>query len=778
MRFRSIFLVILYFQLYSLHAQTNVNGSIEGILTDSESNEAIANAYVILRSHSDSTRFAATSVNENGYFCLDNIPANDYLITLSCIGYKQKTFPIEIKQGKQVLTNIQAQLTETSTIIDNITVKGQIKTHYINSNKDIIIPDSVMIKNSPNTLELLSKIPGLKTDRLSNTVSILGKENVLVMINGIQREGGISLKSIKPSEIKQIEIINMPTSKFDSEYSGAINIISEKQVQQGMSTDLDLNYYGKDHNESSAQIQYGMKDIRLFGNYSYYLRNHLSNTISKLTNTTEQAEIGHSTYSKQLKNKEDGHFLNYGIDYFINKQTTVNATGDYKTIKLDKMGFSETINQMGTPARFTSDYTPTGNVCMQNYSFYLEHIFKNQSNKITFDYNYYDYRYRNNTDYLFRYFNVNFNLISSSNDNRTENFNKHSNHFKLDGTKALSKTLDLEYGWSLYRQVFENAYEQGTSASTFKYRDDRKSIYGNITYRKDKLNSYLGIRTESSKTSIGQTNNNSILLLPSCGLNGKISAHSNLLLNCRKTLKRPTIEQINPFSYRQDSLTFHSGNPNLKPEYTENLEIRYILNKQKLYFSPTIFFYKAKDVIAQTYDFENNIQHITYNNIGQCRTIGYQLTSSITVTKFLKLNPYLKLEHLAYSDDKTTNKGNSFYYSLSSEISISPKILIALNLSNPGKMYNLQGYYKRNFTIDYIYLNLLLGKGDCSLMIGSLNPLGPIKSKRVEYDSDNYLESKVQTRLSMVFIKLSCSLKFGTSIRKLERGYSLEQDKF
>jgi hypothetical protein len=92
--------------------------------------------------------------------------------------------------------------------------------------------------------ETLANVPMLKVDENMGTISIIGKSNVNVMINGkMLNLSGTALlnylKSIRSENISKIEVITTPPSKYEAQgNSGLINIILKKNPNLGFSGNI------------------------------------------------------------------------------------------------------------------------------------------------------------------------------------------------------------------------------------------------------------------------------------------------------------------------------------------------------------------------------------------------------------------------------------------------------------------------------------------------------------------------------------------------------------
>lgn len=124
----------------------------------------------------------------------------------------------------------------------NTIVEQQIQTIELKANKKLVerkidrlvfnVENSVSATGG-DAIDALKVTPGIKVQ--NDKVSIIGKGNILVLINDrpthLSGDDLISyLKALKSDEIKKIEVITNPSSKYTAEgNSGVLNIIKKIQ---------------------------------------------------------------------------------------------------------------------------------------------------------------------------------------------------------------------------------------------------------------------------------------------------------------------------------------------------------------------------------------------------------------------------------------------------------------------------------------------------------------------------------------------------------------------
>jgi outer membrane receptor protein involved in Fe transport len=68
------------------------------------------------------------------------------------------------------------------------------------------------------------------------------------------------------------------------------------------------------------------------------------------------------------------------------------------------------------------------------------------------------------------------------------------------------------------------------------------------------------------------------------------------VINYGRRIERPDYEDLNPFIEFLDRYTFEKGNPDLKPQFSHNIELSHTYNS---FLTSTLNFSKTTDIIQQ-----------------------------------------------------------------------------------------------------------------------------------------------------------------------------------
>ncbi|MGI9158239.1 MAG: outer membrane beta-barrel family protein, partial [Saprospiraceae bacterium] len=137
-------------------------------------------------------------------------------------------------------------------------------------------------------------------------------------------------------------------------------------------------------------------------------------------------------------------------------------------------------------------------------------------------------------------------------------------------------------------------------------------------------------------------------LFPSLFLTYKINEQDNIQLNYSRRVNRPSFFQLIPFPDFSDSLLLSRGNPELRPEFTNSLEMSYqnILSAKHNYLL-TVYYKQSNNLIAG-YQFTEYNEFLgrdavvaSYKNANSSQAYGAEITIKNTFGKVLDVTTNL-----------------------------------------------------------------------------------------------------------------------------------------
>ncbi|MCL6494083.1 MAG: outer membrane beta-barrel family protein, partial [Ignavibacterium sp.] len=182
--------------------------------------------------------------------------------------------------------------------------------------------------------------------------------------------------------------------------------------------------------------------------------------------------------------------------------------------------------------------------------------------------------------------------------------------------------------------------------------DLRNNVYAgfiSFTSQFAEFNYMLGLRGEymdrllDQKTLDESFRFDKMDFFPSINVSRKIDDHQ-LQLSYSRRINRPNENILNPFPFFSDPNISVSGNPKLKPEYTDAVEFNYQKMYGSVFFSAQTYYRKSKDSFTQTFSTDSSGKlNIIFNNYGNSDVYGAELSSSFSVAEIFRFDPSVNL---------------------------------------------------------------------------------------------------------------------------------------
>jgi iron complex outermembrane recepter protein len=190
-------------------------------------------ATVQLTRFGDSVKFNSIT-NLDGVAVFEKLHSGNYLLNISFMGYKSLQTTIKISTAK---VNFEYTLNPASLSLGEVTITA--KKPLIRQEDDKMIIDPEPIANTTtNTLEVLESTPGLYVDP-DGAIYLSTTTPAAIYINGREQKMSSQdisnlLRNLPPNSVEKIEVIRVPSTKYDAASSGGIiNIVLKKGVKIG-----------------------------------------------------------------------------------------------------------------------------------------------------------------------------------------------------------------------------------------------------------------------------------------------------------------------------------------------------------------------------------------------------------------------------------------------------------------------------------------------------------------------------------------------------------------
>ncbi|MDR6461676.1 TonB-dependent receptor domain-containing protein [Chryseobacterium sediminis] len=700
----------------------------------------------------------------------------------------------------------------TDTIKDNriknlqeVTIVG--KKAVVENKVDKIVYNVAndVTSQSGAAIDVLRKVPQVTVDADGN-VELQGNPNVRFLINGkpssiFGNSLADALASIPASQIKSIEAVTSPGAKYDAQGTGGvINIILNESKVKGINGLINAS--------AGTRFETGSLNLN-FRNNNFSLNAFFSgNAQLKSRTPSSQDRFSHDnslqTQTRLLQNgytdfQRHGYRTGLGFEWSINKKNTLSGSVSYNDFANKSIGF---INQEQYITDFsnsseqsiigyrTSDNRSSVNTIDGNLSY--RKIFQKEGQELTADYvvsygspksNYLQ------TQSLAGAFSP-YNGISGSNPGTDS-----SHNLSIDYVQPINDKVTLEMGTKVIFQHITNTTSVNVlDALSGQYESDPfqsyhlkydMGIYAAYLASSLKLFDWLdvraGARYEYTTVRIDYQNTNVpsySLLVPSLILSHKFDSGETLKLAYTRRVERPEYAELNPFLNFSDPHNITTGNPSLKPEIGDNMELGYNknfenganlsltlterINSQDLKQITT--FYPIYNVNGTDY---TNVSVTSRKNIGKEYNSGGVLSGSLPVfNNKLNIRGNMMLFHRYIVSDYFGNVDMGLRYRLNLNMNYQfPKDFIVEVFGNYNSAArNIQGKNPQSITYSIAARKQFWNK-KASIGITTANPFNKYIKQVTTVDTSDYSSYSVR-QLPLRSFGISFSYKFGKDFKK------------
>jgi len=147
--------------------------------------QPLPNASVLLLKYKDSSLVKGIVSESTGNYFFAGIPSGRYLVTSSYSGYKQEyTAPFDLTVAGKSLDLGSLKLTEKIDKLKDVNVVIKKPLFEQKMDRMVINVASSVTSAGSTVLEVLQRSPGIIVDVQNNSLSMNGKDGVVVMLNG------------------------------------------------------------------------------------------------------------------------------------------------------------------------------------------------------------------------------------------------------------------------------------------------------------------------------------------------------------------------------------------------------------------------------------------------------------------------------------------------------------------------------------------------------------------------------------------------------------------
>jgi len=647
-------------------AKKMVTGRITAIILDSASKKPIDYATVSLLKTKDNKSVNGAVTDERGKLTLSNVSPEEYKLSIGFMGYKTKVIVIKTTPEKPDLNAGTIYLSSTASSLKEVEISGQKALIENKVDKLVYNAEQDITNAGGDATDVMRKVPMLSVD-VNGNLQMRGS-SVRVLINGkpsgtMANSVADALKMIPAEQIKSVEVITSPSAKYDAEGSGGIvNIITKKKSAEGTSGSVNTSV-GTRSNNGAFNLNAKTGRLSLTGSLGV---NHAYPQNSKVVSSNVvalQAGGGTSLLNDGFSDwSRVGYNGSAGIDYDFNNYHNIST--NLKINRFSNGGPGTTTSKAnGNPASFISRDMDMG---FNNLDWSVDYRKTSKKEGEEFSVSAQLSTGRNTSDYSNK-------TVSDGRPDFLEigsNTGKNNEYtVQTDYTYPFSKTTTLETGVKgISRNIISN---YGNVAQDFDYDQNVGSAYGVLGFKlTKKITAKAGLRTEYTKINglsgdRTKFDNDYFNLFPSLILSQSLKGASTIKVSYNRRIQRPSLFYLNPFENKSDQFNILKGNPDLKPELTDNIEMGYSTFIKGSVINASVFYRSTNNVIESIVTplpvepGQPQAFLTSYTNVGRSESYGMNLFGSYNPKPKWTLMANVGLNTYNVNNGSSTNAVNT-----------------------------------------------------------------------------------------------------------------------
>nr|WP_320059720.1 outer membrane beta-barrel family protein [uncultured Bacteroides sp.] len=663
---KRMYIVSLIISLcFPMFAQNKITGKVIGA-----DNEGII--YRVKVEYSGSKRAVTGSFYDPNFeIALDSL--GDIRLTISSDGYEtyqtQKTLqPATNDLGGVTLYKKTVQLEE-------VVVKAKKnEIEHNGTNYTIRNIQGTHIGDAGNLVDMLKWTPGIIVTNESN-ISVAGAGEPIIYINDRKITDKSELSMLSSTDVNKIEVIKEPDARYKNGTNSVVKIYLKKQLKDHLGVIVSNSLEIARKYTERPSINLSGKSGIVSGNASFTYRKSKQQSYDEyMTTITHSADNIFKNSSKGGYGVDmDTYMLFGGLNFTFSPKSTlgIQYSGSFTDVKKDS-SHNIHIDNNGTvtPKKETSEGTENRKYHSVSTSYTWN---RNDHSTLTLIA---DYAYRNNDIFNeIKETNLNTNKIYltptiNSTDYKIYTFNGDYS-FKIG--KKDNEQIGLEAG--------NTNNNSGSTISEVPQNIDRTNqwlaAYATFSRGWGKFNISLGLRYEYDYTDTKAAENSESItlkksysnLFPNVRIAYKRKEREVYSISYRKTINRPSFSQLSPVVNYEDSLHYWTGNPLLKPSFTNRFSLAANISNLTL---STSYYYITNPIIS-IYGHDDANPNILVNrpeNINHSQSWDIGVEYSLSLDKInLSTYGYLTYDLIKYPYLGEETLYKSLYASLGGNVS-------------------------------------------------------------------------------------------------------------
>ncbi|MBI4946262.1 MAG: TonB-dependent receptor [Bacteroidetes bacterium] len=337
---------------------------MKGHVKDDTLSKSVKNAVAMVVRLSDSLLVKFARSDSNGFFQIEKLPIDTYLVVFSHPNFGDRTFIIMCNKNDSVLDIKNVSLPIKSLMLKEVAIYGFASPVYFKGDTLIYAADSFKVKPNAVVEDLLKKLPGIRVD---NKGKIFAQGHVVdkVLVDGDEffgKDPTIATKNLPANSVESVQVYDKKAENAADE-----SVETEKVMNLKLKEDAKKGFFGKVSGAGDFNKFYeGQLLLNKFkGKQKISIFSFGSNTLNSQLNWEDISDYGlYGEYNFQYSDEDDTYF-----------STDNNASGIPKTLK-NGVYFTD---QIFKKTKLSLNYTNTNTNIRTKREVFSQYLFSDTS---------------------------------------------------------------------------------------------------------------------------------------------------------------------------------------------------------------------------------------------------------------------------------------------------------------------------------------------------------------------------------------------------------------
>ncbi|MDR1407259.1 MAG: TonB-dependent receptor family protein [Tannerella sp.] len=726
MKNRILFTGILCLSLAVLHGQER--WTITGRVLEDVSGETMPSVNVLLYA-SDSTLIAHAATDGDGIFSLATDRSGDCYISVSFIGYSLQTFDLNLTEKRRNMIHPDIVLRSSDIALAEVEVVARRRQTVYKLDRKVIEASGYISASGGTAIDILEQTPSVRVDA-NGELTFRGSSGFKVYIDGKPAtvDGSAALEQIPAGQIENIEIISTPSAKNEADgIAGIIQVNTKKQTADGWSGMINAMTSSVASRNIDFMTSYRRGDIR-WQTSGEASRRSLVSDFDQLKHITAADTLTTTHAAGERKSYVDLYALRSGLDWQTGRNTwsaalesryRIRNRGGY--LHYDDTYRSNTTGQETAASYNGHDYVRLNDLTLRG-DVGLEHRFSDDGHRLNasflafYEHDAMEFFYTDlfNIDGTqaqgHRAWEDEYRLTAQGNLDYVRPLGDKTGKFEA-GYYFFTYTEDGDYTIDFYNPA-NGAFERHDEMyNRFVFRRDIHALYAMLSATHARFSYQAGLRGELIHRKLENNREwarhtwNKFDLFPSAHITWTFDDNNRLNLGYSRRITQPQLFYMEPYIVYVDFYTAQCGNPQIRPEYTNSLELTYNRTIGEHSASTTLFHRRRTDKIERVrVPYHTGVTLDSMANVGNDYATGAEITGAIHAATWWNIDLSGSLFHYMIRNEYKTGddeKSLNWQLAFNHNFDIAKNTRMRLESYFVGPSVSTQGR-----TDEFFYFNL------------------------------------------------------------------------